>query len=112
MLKRFLWIALFQDKLVEKDFDIKAKASGVLKPFARSYNATVTNHLLEIRFHWAGKGTTTLPKRSVYGPLVSAISVNDPGECFSSLLMFFILTRIIIHPVILILVIHVQVLVV
>ncbi|KAH9749178.1 putative LRR receptor-like serine/threonine-protein kinase RFK1 [Citrus sinensis] len=68
-----------QDKLVERNFDIKAEASGVLKPVARSYNVTVTNHIIEIHFHWAGKGTTALPKRGIYGPLVSAISLNDPN---------------------------------
>lgn len=71
---------MLQDKLVEKDFDIEAKASGVLKPVTRKYNATVTDNILEIRFYWAGKGTTALPERGVYGPLVSAISVVDPSE--------------------------------
>ncbi|XP_044461649.1 probable LRR receptor-like serine/threonine-protein kinase RFK1 isoform X2 [Mangifera indica] len=66
-----------QDKQVEKDFDIEANASGVLKPITRKYNATVTDNILEIRFYWAGKGTTALPERGVYGPLVSAISVVD-----------------------------------
>ena len=39
------------------------------------YPAFVGDHNLEIRFYWAGKGTTSLPDRSVYGPLISAISV-------------------------------------
>ena len=34
---------------------------------------------MEIRFYWAGKGTTGLPVRGVYGPLISAISVT-PGK--------------------------------
>ncbi|KAK4857980.1 hypothetical protein QYF36_009057 [Acer negundo] len=67
-----------QDKLVEKDFNIEAEASGVLKPISKPYNVTVANNSLEIRFNWAGKGTTATPKRGVYGPLVSAISVVDP----------------------------------
>ncbi|KAH9797487.1 putative LRR receptor-like serine/threonine-protein kinase RFK1 [Citrus sinensis] len=78
-LGRRLFDIYIQDKLVERNFDIKAEASGVLKPVARSYNVTVTNHIIEIRFHWAGKGTTALPKRGIYGPLVSAISLNDPN---------------------------------
>ncbi|KAH9797469.1 putative LRR receptor-like serine/threonine-protein kinase RFK1 [Citrus sinensis] len=77
-LGRRLFDIYIQDNLVERNFDIKAEASGVLKPVARSYNVTVTNHIIEIRFHWAGKGTTALPKRGIYGPLVSAISLNDP----------------------------------
>ncbi|KAL5839250.1 hypothetical protein ACOSQ3_011958 [Xanthoceras sorbifolium] len=68
-----------QDKLVEKDFNIKAEASGVLKPYSKIYNVTVENNILEIRFTWAGKGTTAIPKRGIYGPLVSAISVVDPN---------------------------------
>ncbi|KAK9223979.1 hypothetical protein WN944_012428 [Citrus x changshan-huyou] len=78
-LGRRLFDIYIQDKLVERNFDIKAEASGALKPVARPYNVTVTNHIIEIRFHWAGKGTTALPKRGVYGPLVSAISLNDPN---------------------------------
>ncbi|KAL9455850.1 hypothetical protein AB3S75_005138 [Citrus x aurantiifolia] len=78
-LGRRLFDIYIQDKLVERNFDVKAEASGVLKPVARSYNVTVTNHIIEIRFHWAGKGTTALPKRGIYGPLVSAISLNDPN---------------------------------
>ncbi|GAY34831.1 hypothetical protein CUMW_013580 [Citrus unshiu] len=78
-LGRRLFDIYIQDKQVERNFDIKAEASGALKPVARSYNVTVTNHIIEIRFHWAGKGTTALPKRGVYGPLVSAISLNDPN---------------------------------
>ena len=97
ILNMFLWIVLFQDKLVERNFDIKAEASGALKPVARPYNVTVTNHIIEIRFHWAGKGTTALPKRGVYGPLVSAISLNDPSESFSSLILFSKSTDIIIR---------------
>ncbi|KAJ0083026.1 hypothetical protein Patl1_10419 [Pistacia atlantica] len=78
-LGRRMFDIYIQDKLVERDFDIEAKASGVLKPVTRKYNATVTDNILQIRFNWAGKGTTGLPERGVYGPLVSAISVVDPN---------------------------------
>jgi len=37
----------------------------------------VTDSTLEIRLYWAGKGTTGIPFRSVYGPLISAISVKS-----------------------------------
>ena len=74
------WIGMLQDKLVAKDFNIEAEASGVLKPISKPYNVTVANNSLVIRFNWAGKGTTAIPKRGVYGPLVSAISVEDPSE--------------------------------
>lgn len=31
---------------------------------------------MEIRFYWAGKGTTIIPNKGVYGPLISAIAVT------------------------------------
>jgi hypothetical protein len=68
-----------QDKLVQKDFNIADEAPGFVKPLIKQFNATVTNNILEIRFYWAGKGTTRFPVRGVYGPLISAISV-DPGQ--------------------------------
>lgn len=70
---------MLQDKLVEKDFNIEAEAHGVLKPVTRPFTANVSNHILEIRFQWAGKGTTAIPSGGVYGPLISAISV-DPSN--------------------------------
>ncbi|KAL3522573.1 hypothetical protein ACH5RR_015407 [Cinchona calisaya] len=73
--RRFFDIYI-QDKLVWKDFNIEDEAGGAQKPVIREFNATVTNNILEIRFNWAGKGTTRIPNRGVYGPLVSAISAN------------------------------------
>ncbi|KAK3424559.1 hypothetical protein EUGRSUZ_F01346 [Eucalyptus grandis] len=40
----------------------------------RAFNIYIQG-TLEIRFYWAGKGTTAIPDRGVYGPLISAISV-------------------------------------
>ncbi|XP_021894970.1 probable leucine-rich repeat receptor-like serine/threonine-protein kinase At3g14840 [Carica papaya] len=65
-----------QGKLVQKDFNIADKAGGVGKAIIKSFIAIVTNGTLEIRLYWAGKGTTGIPVRGVYGPLISAISVN------------------------------------
>ncbi|KAI5659815.1 hypothetical protein M9H77_28608 [Catharanthus roseus] len=74
-----------QDKLVKKDFNIEDEARGVKKPLIKSFDAMVTNgNILEIRFYWAGKGTTRIPNRGVYGPLVSAISVNPKFKFCSS----------------------------
>ena len=67
-----------QDELVLKDFNIEDEAGGVSKEILKYFTAVVTNNTLEIRFYWAGKGTTGIPVRGVYGPLISAISV-DPG---------------------------------
>lgn len=62
--------------MVQKDFNIQEEAQGAQKPLIKHFNANVTDSILEIRFTWAGKGTTRVPKRGVYGPLISAISVN------------------------------------
>lgn len=64
---------------MQKDFNIEGKARGAEKPVVIVFKSTVTNNSLEIRFNWAGRGTTRIPTRGVYGPLISAISVN-PGE--------------------------------
>ncbi|KAI6703553.1 hypothetical protein NL676_012689 [Syzygium grande] len=81
--KRFFHIYV-QDKLVRKGFNIKDEAGGVEKPAVEIFNVNVTNNMLEVRFYWAGKGTTRIPRRSVYGPLVSAISVVSDFEACSS----------------------------
>uniref|UniRef100_M4D2W2 non-specific serine/threonine protein kinase n=1 Tax=Brassica campestris TaxID=3711 RepID=M4D2W2_BRACM len=70
-----------QEKLVVKDFNIMEEAKGAQKPITKSFTVNVTNHFLAIRLSWAGKGTTRIPTRGVYGPLISAISiVSDPNE--------------------------------
>ncbi|OIW11602.1 hypothetical protein TanjilG_15296 [Lupinus angustifolius] len=65
-----------QKKLVLKDFNIAKEAGGVGKAIIKKFTAIVTSNTLEIRLHWAGKGTTAIPFGSVYGPLISAISVD------------------------------------
>ncbi|KAI3809626.1 hypothetical protein L1987_19222 [Smallanthus sonchifolius] len=65
------------DVLVEKDFDISARAGGAMKAYVKTYTVNVTTSL-EIRLYWAGKGTLNIPTRGNYGPLISAISV-DPN---------------------------------
>ncbi|XP_058095480.1 probable leucine-rich repeat receptor-like serine/threonine-protein kinase At3g14840 [Magnolia sinica] len=67
-----------QGKLVLKDFNIEDAAGGPNKPIVKSFPAVVTTNTLEIRFYWAGKGTSGIPERGIYGPLISAISV-DPN---------------------------------
>ena len=62
-----------------KDFNIEDEAGGVNRPVIRKFTAVVTDNTLAIRLFWAGKGTTGIPYKGVYGPLISAISV-DPGE--------------------------------
>ncbi|KAL2524296.1 putative LRR receptor-like serine/threonine-protein kinase [Abeliophyllum distichum] len=60
-----------------KDFDIKKEAKGVDKVVEKKFNATVKDKTLEIRFHYSGKGSTAIPRQGIYGPLISAISVES-----------------------------------
>ncbi|PNY06296.1 LRR receptor-like kinase resistance protein [Trifolium pratense] len=77
-LGRRIFDVYIQGNLVLKDFDIEREAGGAEKPIVKKFNASVTQNTLKIQFYWAGKGTTGIPTRGVYGPLVSAISV-DPN---------------------------------
>ncbi|CAN1283433.1 Probable LRR receptor-like serine/threonine-protein kinase RFK1 [Linum perenne] len=73
-----------QEKLVLKDFNIEDKAGGAQKPLVVPIsNVNVTSNVLEIRFYYAGKGTTRIPDRGVYGPIISAISVVSDGKVCS-----------------------------
>lgn len=61
------------------------EANGTGKPVTKQINVAVTDNMLEIRMYWAGKGTTLIPKKGTYGPLISAISacqsmlfISDP----------------------------------
>ncbi|KAI3879786.1 hypothetical protein MKX03_000405 [Papaver bracteatum] len=71
-----------QGKSFLKDFNIAEEAKGVGKRVTKDLNIDVTNGTLEIHLYWRGKGTSSIPFRSVYGPLISAITVKpnfDPG---------------------------------
>ncbi|KAG6685399.1 hypothetical protein I3842_12G110100 [Carya illinoinensis] len=75
-LGRRIFDVYIQGERVLMDFDIVKAAGGVRKPYIQSFNADV-NSTLEIRFYWAGKGTTDIPSKGDYGPLISAISVDS-----------------------------------
>ncbi|XP_028107519.1 probable LRR receptor-like serine/threonine-protein kinase At1g07650 isoform X4 [Camellia sinensis] len=77
-LGRRIFNVYIQDELVLKDFDIETVAQGVDKAVVRKFNNTVVkNKTIEIRFYWAGKGTRAVPIRGIYGPLISAISIES-----------------------------------
>ncbi|KAJ8761309.1 hypothetical protein K2173_001365 [Erythroxylum novogranatense] len=78
---RRLFDIYVQGKLEVKDFDIEKNGSN--KVATREFNVSVTDHKLDIRLYWAGKGTTCIPRRGNYGPLISAISVcsSDRTRC-------------------------------
>ncbi|XP_058754556.1 probable leucine-rich repeat receptor-like serine/threonine-protein kinase At3g14840 isoform X1 [Vicia villosa] len=67
-----------QGKAVQKDFNIAKEAGGVGKKIIKQFkDVVVSSNTLEIRLYWAGKGTQFVPNKSVYGPLISAISVES-----------------------------------
>ncbi|KAJ6396147.1 hypothetical protein OIU77_021224 [Salix suchowensis] len=77
-LGRRIFDVYIQGNRVLKDFNIEDEAAGVAIPLVKTFVAVVTHHTLKIRLYWAGRGTTGIPLRGVYGPLISAISV-DPN---------------------------------
>ncbi|XP_054812316.1 probable leucine-rich repeat receptor-like serine/threonine-protein kinase At3g14840 isoform X2 [Prosopis cineraria] len=76
-LGRRVFDVYIQGKRMLKDFNIVNEAGGAGKLIVRNFTVNVTSGTLEIRFSWAGKGTTAIPEKSVYGPLISAISVTS-----------------------------------
>lgn len=69
-----------QGRLVRKDFNIEHEIGSARKPLVVLIpKVKVNNNILEIQFYFAGKGTTRIPERGVYGPIISAISVSS-GE--------------------------------
>ncbi|XP_014523058.2 probable leucine-rich repeat receptor-like serine/threonine-protein kinase At3g14840 isoform X2 [Vigna radiata var. radiata] len=83
-LGRRVFDVYIQGKRVLKDFNIANEAQGVGKEVIKEFPAHVSDNDLEIRFYWAGKGTTYIPYKSVNGPLISAISVTYDGFSYSA----------------------------
>lgn len=68
---------VWQGNEVLKDFNIAEKAGGAGKEITMEFKDVYVNgSTLAIYLYWAGKGTTAVPKRSVYGPLISGITVT------------------------------------
>ncbi|KAF5787240.1 putative protein kinase RLK-Pelle-DLSV family [Helianthus annuus] len=66
-----------QGQLLWKDFNIREKANGTGRGIVMDFeDIRVNGSTLEIHLYWAGKGTTAIPDRGVYGPLLSAITVT------------------------------------
>ncbi|XP_071725938.1 probable LRR receptor-like serine/threonine-protein kinase At1g53440 [Rutidosis leptorrhynchoides] len=64
-----------------KDFNIMEEANGVGKGIYKEFNDVIVNgSTIEIHLYWAGKGTTAIPDRGVYGPLISAIEITPNFE--------------------------------
>ncbi|KAL4554030.1 hypothetical protein LXL04_039856 [Taraxacum kok-saghyz] len=81
--RRFFDISV-QGVLVWQNFNIAKEANGVGRGMSIDFNEVMVNgSTLEIHLFWAGKGTTSLPQRGVYGPLISAIAIT-PNYSISS----------------------------
>ncbi|KAL7218646.1 hypothetical protein ACSBR2_011833 [Camellia fascicularis] len=66
-----------QGNVVLNDFNIVEEAKGVGKGITKVFNDVLVNgSTLEIHLYWRGKGTTAIPNRGIYGPLISAITVT------------------------------------
>ncbi|KAL8144261.1 hypothetical protein V2J09_017293 [Rumex salicifolius] len=78
-LGRRIFDVYIQENLVLKDFDITKEANGTDKAVKKTFKhvSVMNSGTIEIRFFYAGKGTVFIPWRGVYGPLISAISVNS-----------------------------------
>ncbi|XVE63324.1 hypothetical protein DITRI_Ditri07aG0010900 [Diplodiscus trichospermus] len=86
--RRFFDVSI-QGRVVLEDFNIVREAGGVGRGITREFNVDVNGSTLEIHLYWRGKGTTALPYRGVYGPLISAVAVTpnfkvDTGEGLSA----------------------------
>ncbi|XP_019072671.1 probable LRR receptor-like serine/threonine-protein kinase At1g53440 isoform X2 [Vitis vinifera] len=70
-----------QGNVVLRDFNIMEEAEGAGKGIYKDFEASVDGSTLEIHLYWTGKGTNSIPKKGVYGPLISAIAVtnSDPN---------------------------------
>ncbi|KAL6202015.1 hypothetical protein ACLB2K_025726 [Fragaria x ananassa] len=79
-LGRRIFDIYIQGSLVLKDFNIASEAGGFGIPVVKNFTTNITSNTLEIRLYWAGKGTTGIPVRGIYGPLISAISVDPNFE--------------------------------
>ncbi|KAL3748957.1 hypothetical protein ACJRO7_010102 [Eucalyptus globulus] len=73
-----------QGNQVLKDFNIAEAAGGVGKGIFKDFDDIyVSGSTLDIHLYWSGKGTTAIPRRGIYGPLICAIAVT-PNQDFGS----------------------------
>eukprot|EP00257_Ricinus_communis_P019150 XP_015578058.2 probable LRR receptor-like serine/threonine-protein kinase At1g53440 [Ricinus communis] len=80
-LGRRIFDVSIQGNVVLENFNIMEKAGGVGKGYIAEFdNIWVNGTTLEIHLYWLGKGTTAIPNRGVYGPLISAITVTPNFE--------------------------------
>ncbi|KAK9279059.1 hypothetical protein L1049_012734 [Liquidambar formosana] len=76
-LGRRLFDVYIQGERVLQDFNIRNEAGGSKRALVKTFEANVTNTIMDVHFFWAGKGTCCIPFQGTYGPLVSAIHVSQ-----------------------------------
>ncbi|KAK4388652.1 putative LRR receptor-like serine/threonine-protein kinase [Sesamum angolense] len=79
-LGRRVFDVYIQGERVVQDFNILNEAGGSKRAVIKTFEANVTNTVMDIHLLWAGKGTCCIPFQSTYGPLVSAIHVSQVSE--------------------------------
>ncbi|KAI6687165.1 hypothetical protein NL676_023993 [Syzygium grande] len=105
-LGRRIFDVSIQGHQVLKDFNIAEEAGGVGKGIYKDFNnVTVNGSTLEIHLYWSGKGTTAIPDRGVYGPLISAIAVTPNFDVGSAGLSAGAITGIVVASVVLLILI-------
>ncbi|KAI4321801.1 hypothetical protein MLD38_035141 [Melastoma candidum] len=77
-LGRRIFDVAIQGKVVLRDFNIAKEAGGAGKGIHKDFDdiRVKGGTTLEIHLYWVGKGTTAVPERGMYGPLISAIQVT------------------------------------
>ncbi|XP_010552133.1 PREDICTED: probable LRR receptor-like serine/threonine-protein kinase At1g53430 [Tarenaya hassleriana] len=79
-----------QGNVIKRDFDIVEIAGGAGIGYTETINnVQVNGSTIEIHLQWSGKGTSAIPTRGVYGPLISAITITpnfkvDTGKPLSN----------------------------
>ncbi|XP_059659125.1 probable LRR receptor-like serine/threonine-protein kinase At1g56130 [Cornus florida] len=83
-LGRRLFDVYIQGEKVLQDFNIQEEAGGSKRALVKTFEANVTNTIMDIHFFWAGRGSCCIPFQSTYGPLVSAIHVSQVSDGLGS----------------------------
>ncbi|XP_057766382.1 probable LRR receptor-like serine/threonine-protein kinase At1g53440 [Salvia miltiorrhiza] len=102
---RRIFDVAIQGHVVLTDFNIAEEAKGVRKGIFRDFDVLVDGSTLEIHLYWTGKGTTAIPDRGVYGPLISAIAVMPNFDVSTGELSVGTISGIVISSVVVVLLI-------
>ncbi|KAK3440692.1 hypothetical protein EUGRSUZ_B00978 [Eucalyptus grandis] len=103
--KRIFDVSIQGNQVLE-DFNIAEEAGGVGMGIDKDFDDIyVTGSTLEIHLYWSGKGTTAIPNRGVYGPLICGIAVTQNQDFGGTGLSVGAITGIVVASVVLLVVI-------